>query len=151
LSFRFDFSFCFVGVRQPWKDSASVMMKRPIPLLYRGDAFSVITSSVEEIDSITSLIAVVDSGRGVAVIARTLNGLASPRLRIRSLQPAPPQLAVGLDDISHRQCVPLGRHPAMKSSVVFIPPTPAPLVAPPQPRATRRRKLFSLRLLSLGC
>jgi hypothetical protein len=48
LSFRFDFSFCFVGMRQPWKDSVSVMMKRPIPLLYRGDAFSVITSSAEE-------------------------------------------------------------------------------------------------------
>jgi len=48
LSFRFAFSFCFVGVRQPWKDSASVMMKRPIPLLYRGDAFSDITSPLRK-------------------------------------------------------------------------------------------------------
>src|SRR6266487_2111545 len=51
---------------------------------------------VEEHDSITSLIAAVESGRGVAVIAQPINGLASPRLKIRPLQPAPPPLAVGL-------------------------------------------------------
>jgi DNA-binding transcriptional LysR family regulator len=51
---------------------------------------------VEEHDSITSLIAAVESGRGVAVIAQPLNGLASPRLRIQPLQPAPPPLAVGI-------------------------------------------------------
>jgi len=51
---------------------------------------------VEEHDSITSLIAAVESGRGVAVIAQPLNGLASPRLRIRPLQPPPPPLAVGI-------------------------------------------------------
>ncbi len=51
---------------------------------------------VEEYDSITSLIAAVESGRGVAVIAQPLNGFASPRLRIRPLQPAPPPLAVGI-------------------------------------------------------
>ena len=45
---------------------------------------------VEEHDSITSLIAAVESGRGVAVIAQPLKGLASPRLKIRPLQPAPP-------------------------------------------------------------
>jgi len=51
---------------------------------------------VEEHDSITSLIAAVESGRGVAVIAQPINGLASPRLKIRPLQPAPPPLAVGI-------------------------------------------------------
>jgi DNA-binding transcriptional LysR family regulator len=51
---------------------------------------------IEEHDSITSLIAAVESGRGVAVIAQPLNGLASPRLKIRPLQPAPPPLAVGI-------------------------------------------------------
>ena len=51
---------------------------------------------VEAHDSITSLIAAVESGRGVAVIAQPVNGLASPRLKIRPLQPAPPPLAVGV-------------------------------------------------------
>jgi len=51
---------------------------------------------IEEHDSITSLIAAVESGRGVAVIAQPINGLASPRLKIRPLQPAPPPLAVGI-------------------------------------------------------
>jgi LysR family transcriptional regulator, benzoate and cis,cis-muconate-responsive activator of ben and cat genes len=51
---------------------------------------------VEEHDSITSLIAAVESGRGVAVIAQPINGLASPRLKIRPLQPAPPPLAIGI-------------------------------------------------------
>jgi len=45
---------------------------------------------VEEHDSITSLIAAVESGRGIAMIAQPPNGLASPRLEIRPLQPAPP-------------------------------------------------------------
>jgi len=51
---------------------------------------------VEEHDSFTSLMAAVESGRGVAVIAQPLNGLASPRLKIRPLQPAPPPLVVGI-------------------------------------------------------
>ena len=51
---------------------------------------------VEEHDSITSLIAAVESGRGVAVIAQPLNGLGTPRLKIRPLQPAPPPLVVGI-------------------------------------------------------
>lgn len=51
---------------------------------------------VEEHDSITSLIAAVESGRGVAVLAQPLKGLASPRLKIRPLQPAPPPLGVGI-------------------------------------------------------
>jgi len=51
---------------------------------------------VEEHDSITSLIAAVESGRGVAVIAQPINGLGNPRLKIRPLQPAPPPLGVGI-------------------------------------------------------
>jgi DNA-binding transcriptional LysR family regulator len=51
---------------------------------------------VEEHDSITSLFAAVESGDGVAVIAQPLNGLGSPRLKIRPLQPAPPPLVVGI-------------------------------------------------------
>jgi LysR family transcriptional regulator, benzoate and cis,cis-muconate-responsive activator of ben and cat genes len=51
---------------------------------------------VEEHDSITSLIAAIESGRGVAVIAQPLDGLGSPRLKIRPLQPAPPPLGVGI-------------------------------------------------------
>ena len=51
---------------------------------------------VEEHDSFTSLIAAVESGRGVAVIAQPFNGLGSPRLKIRPLQPAPPPLGVGI-------------------------------------------------------
>ncbi|HWY77267.1 MAG TPA: LysR substrate-binding domain-containing protein [Verrucomicrobiae bacterium] len=51
---------------------------------------------VEEHDSITSLIAAVESRRGVAVIAQPLNGLASARLKIRPLRPAPPPLGVGI-------------------------------------------------------
>jgi DNA-binding transcriptional LysR family regulator len=51
---------------------------------------------VEEHDSITSLIAAVESGRGISVIAQPLNGLGSPRLKIRPLQPAPPPLGVGI-------------------------------------------------------
>jgi LysR family transcriptional regulator, benzoate and cis,cis-muconate-responsive activator of ben and cat genes len=51
---------------------------------------------VAEHDSITSLIAAVESGRGVAVIAQPLDGLGSPRLKVRPLQPAPPPLGVGI-------------------------------------------------------
>jgi len=51
---------------------------------------------VEEHDCITSLIAAVESGRGVAVIAQPLDGLGSPRLKVRPLRPAPPPLGVGI-------------------------------------------------------
>jgi LysR family transcriptional regulator, benzoate and cis,cis-muconate-responsive activator of ben and cat genes len=51
---------------------------------------------IEEHDSFTSLIAAVESGRGVAVIAQPPKGLGSPRLKIRPLQPAPPPLGVGI-------------------------------------------------------
>jgi DNA-binding transcriptional LysR family regulator len=51
---------------------------------------------VNEHDSITSLIAAVESGRGVAVIAQPLDGLGSPRLKVRPLRPTPPPFGVGI-------------------------------------------------------
>ena len=53
---------------------------------------------VEEHDSFTSLIAAVESDRGVGLwIAQPPNGLGSSRLKIRPLQPAaPPPLGVGI-------------------------------------------------------
>jgi len=51
---------------------------------------------VGEHDSITSLIAAVESSRGVAMIAQPINGPASPRLKIRPLQPAPLPLMIGI-------------------------------------------------------
>jgi LysR family transcriptional regulator, benzoate and cis,cis-muconate-responsive activator of ben and cat genes len=51
---------------------------------------------VEEHDCINNLITAIESGRGVAVIAQPFNGLGSPRLKVRPLQPAPPPLGVGI-------------------------------------------------------
>jgi LysR family transcriptional regulator, benzoate and cis,cis-muconate-responsive activator of ben and cat genes len=51
---------------------------------------------VEEHDSFTSLIAAIESGRGIALIAQPLKGLGSPRLKVRPLLPAPPPLGVGI-------------------------------------------------------
>lgn len=55
---------------------------------------------VEEHDSVTSLIAAVEAGRGVALVAESLSLLAGPRLKLRPLQPAPPPLVIAL---AHRQ------------------------------------------------
>jgi DNA-binding transcriptional LysR family regulator len=51
---------------------------------------------VEEHDSVTSLIAAVEAGRGVALVSQRLDCLAGPRLKIRPLQPAPPPLVIGI-------------------------------------------------------
>lgn len=51
---------------------------------------------VEEHDSVTSLIAAVEAGRGVALVSQLLECLAGPRLKIRPLQPAPSPLVVGI-------------------------------------------------------
>lgn len=51
---------------------------------------------VEEHESVTSLIAAVEAGRGVALVSQRLDCLAGPRLKIRPLQPAPPPLVVGV-------------------------------------------------------
>lgn len=50
----------------------------------------------EEHDSSTSLIASVESGRGVALVQQGFECMAGPRLRIRALTPAPPPFVVGI-------------------------------------------------------
>jgi DNA-binding transcriptional LysR family regulator len=55
---------------------------------------------VEEHDSVTSLIAAVEAGRGVALVSQCLDCLAGPRLKIRPLHPAPTPMVVG---IAHRK------------------------------------------------
>jgi len=50
----------------------------------------------EEHDSVTSLIAAVEAGRGVAIVAESFACLAGPRLKLRPLAPAPPPMAVAL-------------------------------------------------------
>lgn len=51
---------------------------------------------VEEHDSVTSLIAAVEAGRGVALVSQHLECLAGPRLKVRPLKPAPSPLVVGI-------------------------------------------------------
>ncbi len=50
---------------------------------------------VEEYDSVTSLIAAVEAGRGVALVSQQLDCLAGPRVKVLPLHPAPPPLIVG--------------------------------------------------------
>jgi DNA-binding transcriptional LysR family regulator len=49
-----------------------------------------------EHESSLSLIAAVEAGRGVALIAQGLESLAGPRLKIRALNPAPAPVVVGV-------------------------------------------------------
>jgi DNA-binding transcriptional LysR family regulator len=90
-----------VGLEQVAKERLVAFTRADYPehQAWIADLFAPLNRSpqiVEEHDSITSLIAAVESGRGVAVVAQPLNGLASPRLKIRPLQPAPPPLGVGI-------------------------------------------------------
>lgn len=50
----------------------------------------------EQHDASTSLIASVESGRGVALVQEGFERLAGPRLALRPLSPAPPPFVVGL-------------------------------------------------------
>lgn len=50
---------------------------------------------VEEHDSVTSLIAAVEAGNGVAVVAESLACIAGPRLKLMPLSPAPEPLIIG--------------------------------------------------------
>jgi DNA-binding transcriptional LysR family regulator len=50
----------------------------------------------EEYDSVTSLIAAVEAGRGVALVSQSLRCLSGPRLKIRPLHPPPPKAVVGI-------------------------------------------------------
>lgn len=54
----------------------------------------------ERHDSSTSLIAAVEAGRGVALIAQGFELLAGPRVKVRALEPAPPAISVG---VAHRK------------------------------------------------
>jgi DNA-binding transcriptional LysR family regulator len=49
----------------------------------------------EEHDSVTSVIAAVEAGRGVAVVPSCLACMSGPRLKLLPLVPAPPQIVVG--------------------------------------------------------
>jgi len=50
----------------------------------------------EEHDGATSLMAAVEAGRGIAVVASSLTCLAGPRLRVIELRPAPASIVVGV-------------------------------------------------------
>lgn len=60
-------------------------------VLFKGD----IPLVSEEHDSVTSLIAAVETGRGVALVSQSLACMAGPRLKLRPLKPAPPPMAIG--------------------------------------------------------
>jgi DNA-binding transcriptional LysR family regulator len=49
----------------------------------------------EEHDSVTSLIAAVEAGRGVAIVPSSITCMAGPRLKVLALTPAPPPVVVG--------------------------------------------------------
>jgi DNA-binding transcriptional LysR family regulator len=50
----------------------------------------------EEHDSVTSLIAAVEAGKGIALVAEGFERLSGTRLTVQPILPAPPLLAVGL-------------------------------------------------------
>jgi LysR family transcriptional regulator, benzoate and cis,cis-muconate-responsive activator of ben and cat genes len=49
----------------------------------------------EEHDGVTSIIAAVESGRGVALVPQCVESLAGPRIKLVSLDPAPEPIPVG--------------------------------------------------------
>jgi DNA-binding transcriptional LysR family regulator len=55
----------------------------------------------EEHDSVSSLIAAVEAGNGVAIVAQSLACTAGPRLKLIPLSPAPPPLIVGAAWLHH--------------------------------------------------
>lgn len=57
----------------------------------------------EEHDSSTSLIASVEAGRGIALVQQGFECLTGPRLKVRSLTPAPPPFVVGIVTQKHSQ------------------------------------------------
>ena len=61
-----------------------------------GRAILRLLENAEEHDSGTSLIASVEAGRGVAVVASVFSSVAGPRLKLRELQPSPAPLVVGV-------------------------------------------------------
>jgi DNA-binding transcriptional LysR family regulator len=61
-----------------------------------GRAIQRLIEKGEEHDSGTSLIAAVESGRGVAVVASVFSSVAGPRIKLRQLKPSPAPLVVGV-------------------------------------------------------
>jgi DNA-binding transcriptional LysR family regulator len=61
-----------------------------------GRAIQRLLENAEEHDSGTSLVAAVEAGRGVAIVASVFSSVAGPRLKLRELQPSPPPLIVGV-------------------------------------------------------
>lgn len=58
---------------------------------------------VEEHDSVVSLIAAVEAGKGVAVVSQRMDCLSGSRLKVRPLHPALPPLCVGIAMAKCRQ------------------------------------------------
>jgi LysR family transcriptional regulator, benzoate and cis,cis-muconate-responsive activator of ben and cat genes len=48
-----------------------------------------------ECDGATSLLAAVESGRGVAIVPEVFRSLAGSRVRLRPIEPTPPPMIVG--------------------------------------------------------
>src|SRR4030095_539505 len=67
-----------------------------------GRAIQRLLENAEEHDSGTSLIAAVEAGRGVAVVASVFSSVAAPRIKWRAPQPSPAPLAVGVAYHSRR-------------------------------------------------
>jgi DNA-binding transcriptional LysR family regulator len=61
-----------------------------------GRAIQPLLHNAEEHDSGASLIAAVEAGRGVAIVASVFSSVAGPRLKLRELQPSPAPLVVGV-------------------------------------------------------
>ena len=61
-----------------------------------GRAIQGLLANAEEHDSGTSLIAAVEAGRGVAVVASVFCSVAGPRIKLRPIQPSPAPLVVGV-------------------------------------------------------
>jgi len=61
-----------------------------------GRAIQRLLKNAEEHDSGTSLIAAVEAGRGVAIVASVFSSVAAPRIQLRELQPSPAPLVVGV-------------------------------------------------------
>src|SRR5215470_10135146 len=73
-----------------------------------GRAVRRLLENAEEHDSGTSLIAAVEGGRGVAIVASVFSSVAGPRLKLRHLQPSPAPLIVGVA-YHRRQLAPAAR------------------------------------------
>jgi len=61
-----------------------------------GRGIQRLLENAEEHDSGTSLIAAVEAGRGVAIVASVFSSVAGPRIKLRELQPSPTPLVVGV-------------------------------------------------------